>query len=495
MKNGFRKRDKKDIFLIVTIILFSIGVSSFSNNDFWQDEIYTIEHFILVPWKTVFTDYHSTNNHIAFNALVKIFSKLFHVDNTFNAIERPYVLRVIPLLCTLFCGICLYTEAKKYYGKLFAQISISLLCTSVVYIDFAVQLRGYSLGTFLSLLQYFLVLRLAIGEKNKLLYLYLFFITTLSLLCLPTNIYLILAYLTLCVLLYLVPTTSIYLFNRQVSKSVLVAVGIVILSATATTLIYYRWLLHLQPDNYLILSFNLFNTQNTVQAFAVFYHFTDVRFYLYFILLGWLILYLKQLSYSIYSKLFFPAFIFFASFLFFYIHGAIIIQRTFVPLLPFYIFIIASAFETLHSWFRKRSLTYYFYLANTLSFILSISILFSSSKQNNLLSIHKHDLRNHYYLVNFNPGEIIGKVKEIQKQKNSNIYVYDAFGGTGIEYYFRAYKIHYQNFNDSIDLGKLPIIISNDKLGLEKFLAKKGLLFKKSFIDNRQYNLYKLIKK
>src|ERR1700721_1269573 len=67
------------------------------NNDLWNDEIYTLIKFTLVPFKTTITDYHVPNNHIFYNVFNHFWLKLTGISNLRLAMEHVWVLR-LPLL-------------------------------------------------------------------------------------------------------------------------------------------------------------------------------------------------------------------------------------------------------------------------------------------------------------------------------------------------------------------------------------------------------------
>jgi hypothetical protein len=483
----------RPVFILVTITLwlFCLLAAYFLKNDFWQDEIYTIEHFVFSSWRTVFTDYHSTNNHIAFNSIVKVVVKVFDVNAVFSALKYPYLLRVVPYTFSLLSLLVFYSGVKRHYGKLFALISLSAFCTTIVFVDFGAQLRGYSLGIFFTLLQYFTFIDI-VKEGRRLAYLKLFFITLLSLLCLPTNIYLILAYLLFCFILFLMPSVSTIFFVQKEARVKWMWITITISSASALILGYYFFLLQLQPENPLITSFNSYNFKNLIQAFAIFFHFTDFRYHFFLFLLVWLFLFLRYSIKGLYSKVLLPAFLFFIPFLFFYVHGAIIIQRTFLPLLPFFILIIAAVVEEVGEKLKVNYLYSFFCITNLICLIVSFSVLIRSSEQNNKLSVHKHDLRNHYYLVNFNATEVSLKARDIVKKKKLLLYLWDDYGGTGVEYYLNRYKVPFERYSSDVDFDTQRFILANNKVKLEMLLHYKQVPFKKLFNSEDQYNLYLL---
>jgi hypothetical protein len=482
----------KKILLAVSLLLFCLALVFFLNNDFWQDEIYTIEHFIFVSWNIFLTDYHSTNNHIFFNGVVKFFANLFGINSTLQALEHPYLLRIFPFLFTVLSVIIFYRGFSKHYGKMFAETGVSILCTTVVLLDFGAQLRGYSLSILLSIIQYFTFLNIIKYKYRKPQFIILFLVTASSLLCLPTNIYLVFTYLFFCTVLFLKPSVSIHFLNKKLSRKLFFWVAATIAIAAAITFLYYKWLLQLQPENLLITSFQPFKVENLLQALAVFFHFTDYRYYFFLLPLAWLFLSYKKFNSSYYSTLLLPGFFFFVPFLFFFIHGSIIVQRTFLSLLPFFAMVVTSAVVDVCVASRIKNLVNYLYLANILCLIFSEAHLFTSSNQNNRLSIHKHDLRNHYYLVNFNAREATLLAKKISDQEKVSLYVWDGFGETGIGYYLNQYKIHFQKYYDGVAFNKPMTILTNEKNEMENILNEQRVVFKRLLNKEKQYNIYLL---
>ena len=78
--------DKKSLLycLMIIILIFICGFSFYHhlNNEMWNDEIYTLLHFVLVPLQTTLFDYHVPNNHIFFSLLIKNHMFNFILDDT-----------------------------------------------------------------------------------------------------------------------------------------------------------------------------------------------------------------------------------------------------------------------------------------------------------------------------------------------------------------------------------------------------------------------------
>lgn len=489
MKSDWQNKWLVHLVFVLTLLVFGYKSSVFLHNDFWQDEIYTLQHFVFVPWKTVLTDYHSTNNHILFSVLVKALTGLAGMHSLVDAIETPYLVRAVPFFFALLSVIFFYRGMLKHYGRSFALTGVSVFCTSIVFVDFAVQLRGYSLSILITVLLLFAFIDFFKNDSNRWHVFILFLLNGLNLLCLPTNIYLSVAILFFCLLLFIRPEVAVLFFNKKVQRRRPLLAALAVIASTAVVLIYYRWLLQLQPENPLISSFNIASLKNAVQALAVFYHFTDYRFYLFIFLLLWLISFVKKGEVS-FSTLFLPATFFFVPFLFFFLHGAIIIQRTFLPLIPFFAMIIAAAVTELSVFNRYRYGIISLCLANVIILGITFNQLLTSSKQNNNLSIHKHDLRSHYYLVNFNARQAALLAQRYASGKDVPVYLWDDFGGTGIEYYLAAYKIPFAKYRKDVNLRSSAILISNNKKTAEIELANKRLQYKKLLRDEEQYNLY-----
>ncbi|HEY1870440.1 MAG TPA: hypothetical protein VGG71_05240, partial [Chitinophagaceae bacterium] len=207
--------------LFLSALFFTGALIYFLNNDFWQDEMYTITHFIYVPFKAVFTDYHTTNNHILFSFLMKSYQKLFLPSGIEFILWHPFLFRLVPFLISLFNAFLFYRLVLKYYGKPTAVIALSFWLTTICLIDFGVQLRGYSLNILVCTIQYFNFLRVLRKEEVSWSdILVLFVVSLFSLFVMPSNIYLFLSYLFFCGLLFIKPPIGkLFTENRALRKN------------------------------------------------------------------------------------------------------------------------------------------------------------------------------------------------------------------------------------------------------------------------------------
>jgi hypothetical protein len=480
-----------NLLLLFTIVTFLICSSFFLNNDFWQDEIYTLDHFVFQSWKTIFTDYHSTNNHILFNLFLKLVIASAGITEIKVVLEYPFILRLVPFFFSLLCIYFLYKGVYDFYGPSIAKIILSVFCTTIVFVDFSCQLRGYSLSILITILQFLAVLNILKHNKRRGSF-FLFFLTLGSLICLPTNIYLSISIVTVSVILWLSENIRKLVVLNRIKKRIFIDIIQPLVAAIIISGVYYLWLLSLQSKNELISAYSIFNLKNLIQASAVFYQYMDYRFYFILYCIVWTFLIISKRGNKNSIKIFLPAALYFLPFVIFYFHGVIIIQRVFLSLLPFFTVGIGIVIHDVNSIFNKKKLIYLIIILNLLLLIFSFKTLISDSIQNNKNSIHKHSLREHYYLINFNAKEASLLASELSRSMNKKLIVWDDFGETGIKYYLKHFRIPYDNFSKNNFINKENIYLVNNKQDFEMNLKSEGFNFKRILSREKQYNLYLL---
>ena len=99
--------------IVVISFLFFAGIQLFFlQNDFWQDEVYTLFHFVFVPLHTTITNYHSTNNHVLFSVLNNIIKQIFNFSQLSDVLLHPYLLRSIPTIISLLTVFIIYKKNR-----------------------------------------------------------------------------------------------------------------------------------------------------------------------------------------------------------------------------------------------------------------------------------------------------------------------------------------------------------------------------------------------
>lgn len=111
------------------------------NLDLWHDEIYTIDVFVRQGPGFIVSDYHLPNNHVLFSLVEWPFYCLS---------DSNFVLRFAPFLCAIGTLIVLFRLAWRLCGLPCAVLSTALLGLNQMFLNFAIQVRGYSLSMLLA---------------------------------------------------------------------------------------------------------------------------------------------------------------------------------------------------------------------------------------------------------------------------------------------------------------------------------------------------------
>jgi hypothetical protein len=487
MKGYFDK-----VIVSLMILLFIVPLVFLSFNDFWQDELYSLEHFVFVsPLKTL-TDYSNTNNHILQNLFFNIYLHLLPGVGMKEVLEHPILVRGVLLVFTVLTGWFLWKRAARYYSTTTADITALIFFSSIATIHFGVQARGYALSGLFVTLQYFAFLKITRsitrqGPDTARFLLYSF----LNMLLLPTSIYLSAAYVTVIVFYWAQALWPARFEKRKQKDAYRWAVlgGLYLLVIGIA--VFYYWLLYAkQPPNELIEVVHPFSFANLRQAISVFYYFASYRMAIWIamaMVFCFYVLRTKRFTDLLPREALLSGALFFLPFFWFFIHGTLIIQRTFIPLLPLFCVFTGTAIS--YSLQVMPRVWYRLFMAGcVVAFAISLIHTRNLVVENNIASRHVHDLRQHYYLVNFNALETIRDTQSLTDKTKKELVVADSFGETGIYFYLRAFGIHYTLFDQSISPGR--IYIANNKNAFETILVKSAIPYRKLYPDTKQYNIY-----
>ncbi|TNE81618.1 MAG: hypothetical protein EP332_03050 [Bacteroidetes bacterium] len=173
------------LFAVSPLLIWSLF---YLTTDLWYDEVYSFEHFVIKPWSTTFLDYALPNNHIAHNALLQLISRVFGLRGEFDFAEYVWVFRSFELLLSLATGWLVYKIARIKMPEVPAWLPVFILFSSVLFLNFSLQIRGYMLSTFLLSLTYYLQLLWEVKKKDFLL-LAMAFCIAILLYAIPSNAY------------------------------------------------------------------------------------------------------------------------------------------------------------------------------------------------------------------------------------------------------------------------------------------------------------------
>ena len=178
------------------VIAFAAWLVPYLRLDYWNDEIFSLQYYVFVPLQKILADYTLPNNHIFFNLLNYAFVRLFSIPDINTLLAHPVWLRAFMGIYVILTLLYLVRTAAKFFNPFVAAAAVIILFTTLPYINFAVQLRGYSLSMALSAMLLFYTWSYAQTPRWR--YALLLLISaSLLLYTIPSNIYLVASLLIL----------------------------------------------------------------------------------------------------------------------------------------------------------------------------------------------------------------------------------------------------------------------------------------------------------
>lgn len=132
---------------MLLLLLYTVLQWRYVALDFWNDELYTLRYFACQSFAAVLTDYHVPNNHILFNALNRLYLLLIGETDFLGLLQSPEKLRG---LMFVYAGLTLWGTWKlgeRFFGPLIGLLAVAITATTLPYLNFALQIRGYGLST------------------------------------------------------------------------------------------------------------------------------------------------------------------------------------------------------------------------------------------------------------------------------------------------------------------------------------------------------------
>ncbi len=179
--------------------------------DFWLDELISIVRHIRPSVSEAVLSYPAPNNHIFSNLISAIYVQIIGRQELIDILEKPFLLRLPYLLAGLSTILAIGFGAKKLINRTSGYIAVILLCTTIPYLNFVVQVRGYSFSIFF----FCLIILLALNyRKNPTRWnaAGIVIFTCLLIYTIPSNIYAIAAIMAY----YFVVIITKYFSKRQV---------------------------------------------------------------------------------------------------------------------------------------------------------------------------------------------------------------------------------------------------------------------------------------
>jgi hypothetical protein len=309
----------------------------------------------------------------------------------------------------------------------------------------------------------------------------------LLMLLLPTNIY-FLGALSFILFIDFIQAFRDSLGNVNAKRIFLINIlhSILILGLTG----YYLWLQSMQPPNIYLDSFDLFHWPHLYQLFSISYHFSHFRFLFWLLIFFILLFFHKRMQFfpkGQQAEILVLVGLFLLPLVFFFIHGPIIVQRIFIPLIPVFSIVTGLLFYNLFKsvnfrWFRLWQ------IGTIVCFLYGFFDTWKDTVEDNLRSETSMSLRHHYYMFNYNPLEATKLAMDLQQKTGLPIFVFDDFGERGIYFYFDAYRVKYQK--SFPDKPIQAIYVTNNKRMADDWYSQRMVPFRKLIPDKYMYSVY-----
>lgn len=327
----------KGVIYLLTILGFvplAIWCYQYIDYDLWYDEVYSLEEFALKDFSTTLFYYPAPNNHIFYNLTTQFISRVFGYRDIFSVEAHTYIFRGFQLLISLLTAFLSVRILKRFFGYKSSFLLYAILFTTIPYMNFALQLRGYNMSAlFVIMLVYY---SWSYISSKEIFSIFMVLISSLLLLyTIPSNLYVLVAFgfLLFCSWLYY------YRKKDSVSQLYFKAMAAVSIGAGLAFLFYLP-----------ILEDVIFNKYSNRGPFGLLYSFHVLRiavvdffsnrFFLLLLLLpGLFIFYNKSSTKERYFFSFLAA-LFIVPFVFSFFHQKAPFPRVFVPLAPIFCLIL-----------------------------------------------------------------------------------------------------------------------------------------------------------
>lgn len=145
--------------LIAFLAFFTYWIlSHYLYHDLVWDELVSLKNFTLVDFKTSVTHYPDVNNHVLFNFLNNGFCRVIGVSTIYEAMDKIPFVRLFPLIISLLTLFYTFKVTSKIFGQAAGFYAIIILATCIPFLNFTMQLRGYTLSMALMAMSIYYIL-------------------------------------------------------------------------------------------------------------------------------------------------------------------------------------------------------------------------------------------------------------------------------------------------------------------------------------------------
>lgn len=419
--NAFKKSGESPQFSIgaksgvgIIILYFIIIQLRFLQLDLWNDEVYTFKFFILKSYHTILTDYHVPNNHILLNLFYRLYLDVTGIHSLSAAMAHPFVLRLPQLAFAIVTLIYTYRCANLLFNQRSALLALMLLVTTVPYVNFAPQIRGYNLSMMLFSIVLFCSLQY-LKSGNWKTWMLICFCTGLLMYTIPSNMYTVMSlgsFFGIALLLKVVRkhNAAPYPLKAYVG-AILALIGGVLLSL----LFYWPVLKHVFLNDYV--SYLPFRFSNLLEYFPHVIHcFNSNRGIVFAIAIVVSIVFVKDMRGHAFAVLMLVYILLFP-FLLIFVLGNNVPDRVFVTLTPIFAVCMSSFFEIFFKrWLPHLSAKLLGMFMISMYLVLNLNIELHHINRELLADINgdgrRQDLYYNYYLAHFRPEAEVSRISQ-----------------------------------------------------------------------------------
>ena len=137
---------KNTLFVLLGLIPLFFWSYNYLQADVWYDEAFSLKHYALVEWGQTLFYYPAPNNHIFYNITTQLLSRLTGFRSVSELLDVIYLFRGFQLLIALLSGGYLYKLLNRFFKGKGSHWSLLILYTTLPFLNFSLQLRGYGLS-------------------------------------------------------------------------------------------------------------------------------------------------------------------------------------------------------------------------------------------------------------------------------------------------------------------------------------------------------------
>lgn len=435
--------ERREYIYKIGAILFPLGsflfvlFSKFIHLGYWADEAFTLKYFVFCSPKKTVTFYPYPNNHVFYSLLLNLYTQIVGIRTPISAIYHPFALRItgiIIMLLILYFLFRLFLSISDVETSLF---SLVFILTTIPFLNFITQLRGYGLSMLFLLLIIFHSFKF-IKEERKLHLVLAGLYTTLLIYTVPSNLYFALAILTF----FIGDIVRKWRKTHRISLSSSLLLFIAVSLGISLSALLYLPIIDKVIHNPFVRSFGPFYLPTLTNRMpVVFFKFLSMRFLLVPLLA------LPFLKKDILKREPFTSWIFALSitvlllpFIFSFIRGDRPYERTFIPLIPAFAIFFTILFHLFTKILKKgKSLfLFIFSLYLTLTFIFEVKRIDRYLLRALEKGIRPQNIYYNFYHYHFEPLKVTLELKELTKNNLKYVYLHKGPGALG-DFYLKAF--------------------------------------------------------